>query len=381
MEEANGSHPTRDDAPTRFVDGTPSSRRHEMTRSIRVSAIGAAVLVLAACGAAPGDSPSSEPSTSTPATSSEPSSSEPATANVPPGGENTQIADWTDPRPEGWAEDYPLFAPITEVGDGSLQRVQDADSIKVCSALGLVPWNYIDPETQEVVGLEVDFLGYISEKLGLPEAEYQNVEFQALIPALQSTQCDVVMSSIGIRADRAEQVRFTIPYLLTYDQFIVADDSEYESSDDMKGMRIGTFAGTADEDVLRAWVEAEGEGAEILTFNTPNECFLATQNGTIDACFTDNVAISAAITGEYSSLRALPEAFDYAAGFPEDAEGDPYRLLSIATATHLDDADLNLAFSIAIQEMIDDGTWQSLVEEWGLYDDNQGDGDFTRSDA
>jgi polar amino acid transport system substrate-binding protein len=352
-----------------------------MTRSTRVSAIVAAVVLLAACQATPADSPSGEPSTSTAANSAQPSSSASAAANVPPGGENTQITDWTDPRPQAWTDEYPLFAPITEVGDGSLQRVQEADNIIVCSALGLVPWNYIDPETNEVVGLEVDFLGYISEKLGLPEAEYQNVEFQALIPALQSHQCDVIMSSIGIRADRAEQVRFTVPYLLTYDQFIVDGDSGYTSADDMKGKRIGTFAGTADEDVLRAWVEAEGEGAEILTFNTPNECFLATQNGTIDACFTDNVAISAAITGEYSDLEALPDAFDYAAGFPEEAEGDPYRLLSIATATHLDDADLNLAFSVAIQEMIDDGTWQELVEQWGLYDENQGDGDFTRSDA
>jgi ABC-type amino acid transport substrate-binding protein len=352
-----------------------------MTKSLRVWAIVASVVILAACGSGTAESPSADEGASEPATSEQPGASEQATGSVPPGGENTQITDWTDPRPADWAEAYELFAPITETGDGSLQRVQEADTIKVCSALGLVPWNYIDPATEEVVGLEVDFLDYISEKLSLPEAEYQNVEFQALIPALQSKQCDVVMSSIGIRADRAEQVRFTIPYLLTYDQFIVREDSEYQTSDDMKGKRIGTFAGTADEDVLRAWVEAEGEGAEVLTFNTPNECFLATQNETIDACFTDNVAISAAITGEYSDLRALPEAFDYAAGFPEDAERDPYRLLSIATAMHLDDADLNLAFSIAIQEMIDDGTWQELVEEWGLYDENQGDGNFVRPDA
>lgn len=345
-----------------------------MARLSRVSAALVSLTVLAACATAPGDSPTNQ------AASVEPGGSQPA-ANGPPGAENTQITEWVDPRPTSWADAYPLFAPITELGDGSLQRVQDAEQITVCSALGLVPWNYIDPATNEVVGLEVDFLGYISDKLALPEAQYQNVEFQALIPALQSQQCDVIMSSIGIRADRAEQVRFTKPYLLTYDQFIVAEDSDVESPADLTDKRIGTFAGTADEDVLRAWVEAQGAGAEVLTFNTPNECFLATQNGTIDACFTDNVAVSAAITGEYSDLRALPDAFDYAAGFPDDAERDPYRLLSIATATHLDDGDLNLAFSIAIAEMIEDGTWRDLVEKWGLYDENQGDGNFVRPDA
>jgi polar amino acid transport system substrate-binding protein len=334
-----------------------------MAQLRRGTAIAALLLVLAAC--TPGASPSA------------PGGS--GSGGNPPGADKTKITDWTDPRPAEWTEKYSRFAPVTTVGDGSLQRVQDAESIKVCSALGLVPWNYIDPETNEVVGVETEFLAYISDKLALPEPEYVNVEFQALIPALQARQCDVIMSSIGIRADRGEQVKFTVPYMLTYDQFIVANDSAYQTSDDMKGKRIGTFAGTADEDVLRAWVEAEGEGAEVLTFNTPNECFLATQNGTIDACFTDNVAISAAINGEYSTLRALPEPFDYAAGFPEDAQADPYRLLSIATATHLEDLDLNLGFSIAIQQMIDDGTARQILEKWKLWDENQGD--MVRPDA
>ena len=338
----------------------------------RVMAIATTLLVLTACGS-PGASGSPA---GTSGASGGPSG---GVAQPPPGADKTKITDWTDPRPTDWSTKYSSFAPITSTGDGSLKRVQDASSIKVCSALGLVPWNYIDPKTNQVVGVETEFLAYISDKLALPKAEYSNVEFQALIPALQAKQCDVIMSSLGIRGDRAEQVRFTIPYMLTYDQFIVANNSAYKTTDDMKGKRIGTFAGTADEDVLRAWVESKGEGAEVLTFNTPNECFLATQNGTIDACFTDNVAISAAINGEYSSLRALAEPFDYAAGFPDDAKSDPYKLLSIATATHLDDKDLNLAFSIAIQQMIDDGTARQILEKWKLWDDHQGE--MVRPDA
>lgn len=338
-----------------------------MARRSHLASIIVSILILTACGSNGGASSAA----SAPASAEVPS--------APPGADATSITDWTDPRSDAWTGDYPLFAPISEFGDGSLERVQQADHVTVCSALGLVPWNFIDPATDEIVGVEVEFFAYISEKLGLPEAEYLNVEFQALIPALQAGQCDVIMSSLGIRADRAEQVAFSVPYMLTYDQFIVAQDSTFQSSDDLKGMRLGTFAGTADEDVLRAWVESEAPDSEILTFNTPNECFLATQNRTIDACFTDNVAVSAALHGEYSDLRALPEPFDYAAGFPEDAERSPYKLLSIATAFQSDDRDLNLAWSIAIQQMIDEGYAQNVLESWDLWDENQGD--MIRPDA
>jgi ABC-type amino acid transport substrate-binding protein len=349
-----------------------------MRRLTLLPVTASALVALAACSSAPA---ATTPAAQTSAPSVAASAAAPASqaAQVPPGADKTKITDWTDPRPAAWTTKYPLFAPITTAGDGSLARVQNESKTKICSALGLVPWNYIDPASNKVVGVETEIFAYVKDKLGLPDADYSNVDFQALIPALQSGQCDMIMSSIGIRADRAEQVQFTLPYLLTYDQFIVRKDSPYQTADDMKGKTIGTFAGTADQDVLQAWIDKEGQGAHIATFNTPNECFLATQNSTIDACFTDNVAISAAINGQYSSLRALSQPFDYSAGFPTDAQRDPYKLLSIATATKMGDLDLNRAFSIAIAQMMADGTGQQIFEKWHLWDANQGN--LIRPDA
>lgn len=302
--------------------------------------------------------------------------SEPADG-VPAGGEKTVFTDWTDPRPAEWAEAYPRFAPVT-VGDGSLARVQEAGELVICANLGMAPWNSINPETNEIEGLDVRFRDEILQRIGVAEARYTNVEFQAIIPALQGKQCDVAMSSLGIRADRGKEVKFTIPYAMTFDQFAVLQDSPMQKADDLAGMKVGTFAGTADEDVLRAWVADEQNGVTIHTYNTPNECFLAVVNKIDDACFTDQVAISAA-KAEYTDLRSLPDAFPYAAGFPDDAKDNPYILLAIANATRHEDGDLNLAISLAIQDIIDSGLQQEILEEFDLWAPEQSV--FIRSDA
>lgn len=301
----------------------------------------------------------------------------PEADGAPAGAENTTISDWTDPRPQEWTDKYPRFAPV-EVGDGSLARVQDAGELVICANLGMAPWNSVDASTGEIEGMDVRFRDEILKRIGVPDFRYTNVEFQAIIPALKGKQCDVAMSSLGIRADRGKEVKFTIPYAMTFDQFVVRDESPFQSADDLAGAKVGTFAGTADEDVLRAWVAEEQNGITIHTYNTPNECFLAVVNGIDDACFTDQVAISAA-KSEYSGLRSLPDAFPYAAGFPDDAQDNPYILLAIANATRHEDGDLNLAISLAIKDIIESGIQQEILEEYDLWAPEQAV--FIREDA
>lgn len=348
-------------------------RSHTIPRLLVILSV-----LLAACsGGGSSASPSAAETDGAAQPSAQPGESS-GEAAVPEGAENTTITDWTDPRDAAWAEDYPLFAPV-EIGDGSLKRVQDAGKLVICTALGIAPWNELDPATEEVVGIEPSFVPTILETIGVAEVEFLNLEFQALIPALQADQCDMISASLGIRADRAEQIRYTLPWVLTYDQFAVATDTGYQSSVDLVDKKIGTFQGSADEDVLRAWVEDNGNQAEILYFNTPNECFLATTNGTIDACFTDNVSISAAVE-ELEGLTVIPEAFDYAAGFPDDAARNPYKLLAIGPSTRLEDQDLNLAVALAVKKIIESGEQQEVLEQYGLWDE-EFQSDYIRPDA
>ena len=333
-----------------------------MKANVKLFSLGLAVLVLATgCS---GNSP-------------KPGSTGAAADGKPAGADKTQITNWTDPRPDEWRKKYPRFAPV-DPGDGSLARVQQAGELVICANLGMTPWNSIDPSSSKVEGLDVDIRDAILKRIGVGKASYKNVEFQAIIPALKAKQCDVAMSSLGIRGDRGKEVKFTTPYAMTFDQFAVLKSSPAQKADDLAGKKVGTFAGTADEDVLRAWVKEENNNVTIHTYNTPNECFLAVANKIDDACFTDQVAISAA-KKEYTEIRSLPDAFAYAAGFPTDAVDSPYILLAIANATRHEDHDLNLAISLAIEDIIGTGLQKTLLEKYDLWSSEQSK--FIRPDA
>ena len=61
--------------------------------------------------------------------------------NAPAGADKTKIKDWADPRPTAWTAAYPLFGPVT-IGDGSLKRIQESGTLKICAAVGSRPYSF-----------------------------------------------------------------------------------------------------------------------------------------------------------------------------------------------------------------------------------------------
>ena len=63
-------------------------------------------------------------------------------------------------------------------------------------------------EGGEVVGIEVDILKLIAEKLGM-ELDIQQMDFDSVIPGVQAGKCDVGMSGITVTDKRRENVDFS----------------------------------------------------------------------------------------------------------------------------------------------------------------------------
>ena len=64
----------------------------------------------------------------------------------------------------------------------------------------------------EVVGIEADLARIASDALDRP-IEFVRIPFPELIDALEAGEVDVVMSGLSITPERAERVRFTLPYM------------------------------------------------------------------------------------------------------------------------------------------------------------------------
>jgi ABC-type amino acid transport substrate-binding protein len=293
--------------------------------------------------------------------------------SVPAGADKTKIKDWADPRPAAWSESYPLFGAVP-VGDGSLKRILDDGTLKVCAAVGSRPYSFIDTKTQETIGSDVDFSKAVAEQLGIPKFTFVNVDFASLIPTLTANRCDVIIASLLIRSDRAKAqgVRFTTPYGLIFDELVVRKDSPYKTIEDMKGQKVASLAGSTDVDTLKASVEAMGGGIDVVAFTGSNECYLAVVEKLAAGCFYDDGSAAGALA-QYDAFHSLDKLYTYApvGKYANETKSNPYVLGSVGMITHAADNDLNRALSIVLSNMASDGSQKRILEKWGMWHDGE----------
>ena len=86
-----------------------------------------------------------------------------------------------------------------------------AETILVGTDAGLAPFEFKDPQTEEIVGFDMDIIKAVAKAVG-DEAKIQNMQFAGIIPALQSNMIDVAVAAITITEERQKQVLFSDPY-------------------------------------------------------------------------------------------------------------------------------------------------------------------------
>ncbi len=125
---------------------------------------------------------------------------------------------------------------------------QDATTIVVGMELEFPPFETTDEEGNPI-GISVDFAEALGKKLDR-KIKIVNIRFSGLIPALQSNQIDMIISSMSSTEERAKQIDFSKPYgefNLTYLAGIdtdINDVSDLNSPDVTLAVKSGTIAHT-----------------------------------------------------------------------------------------------------------------------------------------
>lgn len=76
-----------------------------------------------------------------------------------------------------------------------------------------VPWAMKD-KTGKFIGFEIDVARRLAEDMGV-DIEFVPTSWDGIIPALLAGKFDLLIGGMGIRADRAVKVNFSIPYYST----------------------------------------------------------------------------------------------------------------------------------------------------------------------
>ena len=142
------------------------------------------------------------------------------------------------------------------------------------------PYEY--KEGDKIVGIDAEGAQLIADKLGL-ELEIADVQFDSIIPGVQSGKYDMGMAGITVNEEREEKVNFSDSYATGIQVVIVKEDSDIKSIDDLEGKKIGTQQGTTGYILASDTPENGGYGEEnVIGYDNGAVAVEALKSGKID---------------------------------------------------------------------------------------------------
>ena len=189
-----------------------------------------------------------------------------------------------------------------------------SNTLKVAMECGYAPYNWtqttdangavkISGSTEYAYGYDVMMAKLIAEKLG-KDLEIVKLDWDSLVPAVQSGTVDCVIAGQSIPSDRLQMVDFTTPYYYASIVCLVNEGSKYENAQgisDLKGAVCTSQQNTVWYDVCLPQIE----DANILPAQESAPAMLvALSAGRVDLICTDMPTAQAALVA-YPSFRLL----------------------------------------------------------------------------
>jgi glutamine transport system substrate-binding protein len=169
----------------------------------------------------------------------------------------------------------------------SVASVAVAEKLIVGHDTNFMPFEFKDPKTGKYVGFDIDMWKLIADSLGL-EYELQPMDFNGLIPALQSGNIDAAIAGMTIKSEREKVVDFAYPY---YDAGLMilvrSNNNDIKSLEDLEGRVVATKLGTTSED----FVKKNARAKDVKLFPNIDGAYMELGTGGADAVLFDSPAV------------------------------------------------------------------------------------------
>lgn len=225
---------------------------------------------------------------------------------------------------------------------------QAADALRVGTHPTFAPFEFLDSGSREYVGFDIDMIREIGKRMDTP-IEFVNMGFDGLIPALLTSNIDIIVSGVTITEERKKRVDFCDPYYEAGQGLMIraGDEAKYQKVEDLHGKTIAVQIGTTGAEVAKGI-----PGAKIKAFNTGAEAFMDLKMKGCDAVITDRPVIGyffVANTRAAKGLKQQPMRFDREYfGF----------------AVRKGDTALRDKVNSAMKSMKEDGTYKKIYTKW-----------------
>lgn len=206
------------------------------------------------------------------------------------------------------------------------------------------PYEYMEGDT--VVGIDAEIADAIAAKLGL-EAQVENMDFDAIIPAVTSGKVDIGIAGMTVSEERLKNVNFSDTYVEAGQAIIVKEGSDIKSASDLNGKIVGVQRGTTGDE----YVSDEANGISVASVERYANGPDAAQSlvaGKIDAVVIDNEPAKKIVDNATGLVK-----------LEENLTSEQY-----AIAVSKENTELLDAINGAIKDMQESGELQAILDKY-----------------
>lgn len=160
-------------------------------------------------------------------------------------------------------------------------------------------YNYpIKGTNQYADGYDIQVASYLASTLGY-NLEVVKLDWEALIPALNSDTIDLVIAGMTDTEERRQSIDFTNEYYRSELVLIVREDSKYANAtslSDFAGAKIVSQISTVTDDVIDSWTTPYSV-THLSALDTFATCALAVQNNSADAMTAELPVATSIVNG------------------------------------------------------------------------------------
>ena len=245
-----------------------------------------------------------------------------------------------------------FFITTTLFGFEQWTSAESDKVLTVGTDTNYVPFEFLDPETGEYVGFDMDLIDAIAKEIGF-EYELKPMDYAGITPALQTGNLDIAIAGITITPERAETVDLSDPYYDAGTAIMVREDSDIQTKEDLAGKVVATKTGTSSYDYVKEMDEIK----EVVPFPNIDQAYMELQKGTADAVVFDLPSLIYYVkTNPQAGMRVLDDLLEgqtFGIALPK---GSP----------------LTNEVNMALAKLKEDGTYDEIFNKWfgGVDDPN-----------
>ena len=175
--------------------------------------------------------------------------------------------------------------------------------IRVATDATWPPFEYVNDQTKQIEGFDIDFMNAVAEKAKL-DIEFVNVGWDPLLAGVAQGTYDAAISSITITEDRKKDMLFSNPYYAAGQIVTVRKDNTTITGKNTLTGNVGAQLGTTGAIAM--------EKITTITLKTYDEIGLAFQdlmNGQINAVICDNPVAMQYVGKNPDKLKTAGDVF------------------------------------------------------------------------